>query len=177
ELVEDGGEQRRAVAGARERAAQRRPGLAGDIVERAERPRRRQRLARAPEDAAAAERAREALEERRLADPRLAADEDGAAFAARCRVGGGVQRREQAVALEKLARCLHWRGAPAAALSVVAAGACASSRTRPRGPRSRGRRRASATAPARRRRRGCRRWARSPRGRSRAARRRRCCRR
>jgi hypothetical protein len=51
-------------------------GLARDVVDRAERARRQQRVARAPEEArVAARRARDALGEHRLADARLAGHE------------------------------------------------------------------------------------------------------
>jgi hypothetical protein len=109
QLVEHGGEERGAIARPRQRAAQRGAGRAGDVVERPERPRRRQRFARAPEHAAAAEPGGEALEQRRLADPRLAADEDGAAVTARRGIGSVAERREQRLALEQLARGLHRR--------------------------------------------------------------------
>jgi hypothetical protein len=101
DLVEEGGEERGALAGPRQRGTQRRSGVGGGIVQRAERARSRQRLARAPENAAADLR-REALEERRLADSSLAADEDGAALTARRGAGGVGERGEQAVALEQL---------------------------------------------------------------------------
>jgi hypothetical protein len=86
------------VEPARELAA----GLGSDVVQRSERPGRRERFAAAPQHAAAggARRGGEALEERRLADAGLAADEHRAAARAR-RVRKRRQGGQQVVAFEQ----------------------------------------------------------------------------
>jgi hypothetical protein len=88
---------------ARERAPELRPDRVGEVVQRPERPRDREVVAGPDEDARArADVADEARDERRLADPRLARDDDDPPFAAARRVPRRREPRQRALALEQL---------------------------------------------------------------------------
>ena len=112
QLVEHGAEDRRPVVRPRQQRAQRRTGLAGDVVQRPERPRRRQRLAAAPEDAARAEAGAERFQQAGLADAGLAAHQHRAAAALGGGARAGSERDQRVVALEQL-RHLALRRRPA----------------------------------------------------------------
>ena len=85
----------------RERARELRRDASGEVAERAERPRDRKVVARADEHARPrVEPLEEPRDERRLADSRLAVDEDGAALAMLGRSVGVGERRERMPSLE-----------------------------------------------------------------------------
>jgi hypothetical protein len=104
ELVEGGGEQGLALARALDRGEQRAARVARDVAQRAERPGRDERVARAPEHPPVGGAGAGGSDERRLADARLA-DDDGDPP----RVAGVLERARERrplyVALEQLDPC------------------------------------------------------------------------
>ena len=90
QLVEDRGQQRLARPVGLERVGQRTAGVARHVAKRAERARRDERVARAPQDAARSDLLADRRDQRGLADPGLAADDHDAPLRAGC-----VDRRSQ----------------------------------------------------------------------------------
>jgi hypothetical protein len=128
QLAQEGGEDPLALRAALHQRPERAPGVVGDVEQRAERPGGEQRVARPPEDAGGRSIAlgelREPLNQRRLADPRLAGDESDGPIPA----SDAAQRRqelvEKAVALEKVHVCaVRGAGGPGLTRDDASAGA------------------------------------------------------